>query len=612
MPHRDDDVPRTLTDLVRDRLDRLPAEAGEVLRWGAALGTFISVQRLKELTAMGLEGLIGALQTLERHGLLQAFRGKAGAQGAYTFAHDLVRRAVYAELSEPRRRLMHLRVAQAIHQIDGDKESAAAEIAHHAALAGEASMAAQACVAAGRRCLRLFASADAYGLARRGMRYAAELAEPECTQLMLELSEIKLAARRPDQIEEAARDVELLAERALDQGCLEHARLGFHLLSYLRWEVGDWSAAQAQTLRAELISRSGDEAERVVAMAEAARCLAMLERDLSHAEALLLEASALSARLGIEPVAVPDAVGLLRMHQGRLGEAAQLFGHARALSRRDGDRMGEFQALEHLVMLELQRAAWAEAKALSAELVEIGEKLREGSEAAFAGALLALSQYALGQDGALGDLERAFAALRIVDAKHRLAYALTRAADLHLGRGDAARAKERASEGLQAARLLQRPSEVALALIVLAEADAAMGNTEDVRRHVQALQREPLPSVSAHVRDAARELLKRHGTGAAERRRIGRIAMEHVIVERSFEQPMTPEGVHEIEKGSAWCMQLHNVRRLHSYLSPDGLRMVCLFEAPDAESVRLMSRQMGAPVDRIWTAAILEPPKQNE
>ena len=88
--------------------------------------------------------------------------------------------------------------------------------------------------------------------------------------------------------------------------------------------------------------------------------------------------------------------------------------------------------------------------------------------------------------------------------------------------------------------------------------------------------------------------------------------MEHVIVERSFEQPMTPEGVHEIEKGSAWCMQLHNVRRLHSYLSPDGLRMVCLFEAPDAESVRLMSRQVGAPVDRIWTAAILEPPKQNE
>ena len=138
----------------------------------------------------------------------------------------------------------------------------------------------------------------------------------------------------------------------------------------------------------------------MVALAEAARCLTLLERDLGHAEALVLEAEALATRLGTEPAAIPDAVGMLRLHQGELDAAAERFLHARDLCRREQDRLGEFRALEHLAVLEIQRLRFDEARRLSAELVEIGERLGEGSEAPYARALAALCRYAETADAA--------------------------------------------------------------------------------------------------------------------------------------------------------------------------------------------------------------------
>ena len=37
--------------------------------------------------------------------------------------------------------------------------------------------------------------------------------------------------------------------------------------------------------------------------------------------------------------------------------------------------------------------------------------------------------------------------------------------------------------------------------------------------------------------------------------------------------------------------------------------MICLYEAPDAESVRHVQRQTGMPVQRIWAASLHEPPE---
>jgi hypothetical protein len=170
---------------------------------------------------------------------------------------------------------------------------------------------------------------------------------------------------------------------------------------------------------------------------------------------------------------------MLRQHEGRLEEAAALFEEARQAARREGDAMGEFQALEHLVVLRQERGDWKGARPLAVELDALGEKLREGSEAPFARALLALARRALDEEGAAEALERAIEELRGVDAKLRLAYTLTRAARLDLARGRAPSARERAREARAAAEALARPTEALLAGLTLWRACFDLGEPAD-------------------------------------------------------------------------------------------------------------------------------------
>lgn len=503
-PQSQDAVPSTLRQLVRDRIDRLPADAAEALRWSALLGQTFAVQRLTALAPFEIERVVAALEALERHGLL---RTAAGTQSSsmYAFAHDVVRQVVHAEISEPRRRLMHLRVTKVLQGLSENDERIA-DLAHHAALAGEADIAARACLSAGRRYVRLFAGAEADAIARRGMHYAQQLSQPDQVKLQLELAEVRYTARRPRDTDDASREVEALAQQALDHGCLEHARLGFHILAYLRWEGGDWSDAQRHMMRAEQVSRSGDPRERVVALAEAARCLTMLERDLGHAEALLLEASALATRLGIEPTAIPDALGMLRLHAGQLDEAAQQFAHARDVCRREQDRLGEYRALEHLIVLEMQRQRFDAARLLIAELVGLGERLREGSELPFARALAVVCEYARTED-ARAPLDAALTELRLVDAKQRLSFVLMTAAVADLARADAVRARARAEEALQLAEQLNRPSDVVWARTLLARAAAMLGDHAALAQQQRTLSPCALRGVSAAARAAAKDVL---------------------------------------------------------------------------------------------------------
>jgi DNA-binding SARP family transcriptional activator len=518
--HRRDDAAPTLSTLVRERVARLSPEAAHLLRWAAVLGPTFTLDRLLALVSVDEDTAVTGLEVLERHALVRPDERAPEPREAYVFAHDVVRQAVYGELSGPRRRLMHRRAAAILEAADAG-DDVAAEIAHHAALAGDAALAARACVAAGRRCLHIFANAEAEAFVRRGMRHAEGVADPERVMLQVELQQIAVAARRPERIDETARDIERLAEHAVAQGATKHARLAFHMVGWLRWEHGEWTDAQRFLLQAERVSRGGDDRDRAVAMAEAARCLALLQRDLGDAEALLLEAGALARRFGCELLAVADGLGMLRMHQGRVDEAHDLFARACDLARSQGDRDGEFQALAHRVMLEIERERWREAAGLADELTALAAKLRGGSEGAFARALAALCARAAGSgDGTR--LDASIEELQVADAKHRLAFVLTRAAELARRGGDPAAARVYATAALQAAEALDAPSEMAEARAALAGAAAALGDAKDTERHLDALRGLADRPLSARARiafDAALGRKPAPAPGGRSRRR---------------------------------------------------------------------------------------------
>jgi hypothetical protein len=87
----------------------------------------------------------------------------------------------------------------------------------------------------------------------------------------------------------------------------------------------------------------------------------------------------------------------------------------------------------------------------------------------------------------------------------------------------------------------------------------------------------------------------------------GDLVRTNVIVGHSFEA-QSGFGERELnEVVDMGCFKLHRVRRLRSYLSLDRLRMFSLYEAPDAESVRIAQRQAGLPPDRVWAGTRLAP-----
>jgi hypothetical protein len=82
--------------------------------------------------------------------------------------------------------------------------------------------------------------------------------------------------------------------------------------------------------------------------------------------------------------------------------------------------------------------------------------------------------------------------------------------------------------------------------------------------------------------------------------------MPCVVVERVWEEPAEFAAIQAIEDRGAWRLEMHAVRFVRSYSSADGRRMICIYEAPDAESVRAAQHQAGMPLTRVWTATILE------
>jgi len=91
---------------------------------------------------------------------------------------------------------------------------------------------------------------------------------------------------------------------------------------------------------------------------------------------------------------------------------------------------------------------------------------------------------------------------------------------------------------------------------------------------------------------------------------LAAMATPVVVVERGFGDPVDFADVHALEDRGAWCLEQHRVRFLRSYFASTRRRMVCVYEAPDAEAVRLAQRGAGLPLERAWPAMVYEVGRQ--
>jgi DNA-binding SARP family transcriptional activator/tetratricopeptide (TPR) repeat protein len=472
--------PQALEALLDERLARLGARARELVLWASALGREFEPEVLAGAMGETLAHTAGALGDLERAGLV------VGSGERYAFTHELVRKAAYRQLSGARQRLVHLAIAHAL-AATPDPGAAWGDVVHHASLAGDAALAAEACVAAGDRALKMLARRQARAFAVRGLAHTARLGL-EGLGLRVELLRIAavsaaMDAERQLLLEE---DAEGAVRLARENDRPEIAAKALYALGLLRSARGDFEGTHQVTLGAAEASRASSPAESVPMIANTAFCLAIIERELPKARALLDEAAegARTHRLSVIDVEVGD--GYLAHMEGNLVHARSALERGLSLARSRADAWRQSMALIRLAMIALESSAWDAAQSWAQELRVTAEKLGDGSEGAIADALEALAvRGAHGADGP-ARVDAGIEGLARADAKAMLAYVLTIAAEMAIDDHAYVHADRLAHRALDAARPLGKPSAVILAHAALGRASLGAGDRPSALSHLEA------------------------------------------------------------------------------------------------------------------------------
>jgi DNA-binding SARP family transcriptional activator len=476
----------TIEAVIGGQLARLTDHAREVLLWAAAVARAFRPDDLARAARLDDADLLTALEELERRGLIRPL-----GEDAYDFTHDLVRRATYSTVAQPRRKLLHRHMARAFDAASASDPTRAADVAYHAAHADDFALAARACVSAGERALRLFANVEAAGFAERGLRHIERLAEGEAVEAHLSLLRLRiLAAAGPGMrpLPPLADTVVKVTAAAENQGLHAAVATGHYLLSVLHQDAGDSGKAEASTLRAAAAGRAADETTRAHQLANTARCLLELETEIDRARGMVREATAIAAPRALDLCELHWARGLLHRWDGEAEAAVTSLARALTLAREKEDRWREYKCLTWLAMQQHELGRHAQMEALCAELTDVAERLGE-DETPFVATLQGLAALAEGADHADALLAAALARLRRVDDKSYLAYALNSAASLHLRDGRIEQARTFAAEALAAASAVRRQDEIVMSRAMLGEGAGPAADKQPDRSTVSARAR---------------------------------------------------------------------------------------------------------------------------
>ncbi|MCA0043460.1 ATP-binding protein [Celeribacter litoreus] len=446
----------SLDEALSNRIERLSQPAINLASWASVFGRSIPMEQAVEASGLEVSTALDLIEELERHEITRSLDG-----GTCEFTHDLIRDATYERLSHSRRRLMHGRIADLLARDMETAPDQSVQVMHHAAMSDRHELAARAAVLAGDHALRALANAEAAEIALKGLFHAGKLGPgPARISLLIQLYRCRVLAlsgssteKFPKLVAELETQISLASQHAMAPEVAE----GEYLLSVLYQELGDLEAASRATARAASAASRMKAQKRVRQLANSARCLLELGRDVPKAEELCRDARAFAEEEGIADVEVIWSQGLLAYWQGDLAKAADKLDTALALARDNEDRWRECKCLTWAAMIALERDLPPSAIAFAEDLRTLADKIGEGAMAPLAETFLALAHDdSEALDVALISLERA-------DDKFHLAYALNLAAEKEARQGNRSRAVELATRAYAVADAIDNSNERALA-----------------------------------------------------------------------------------------------------------------------------------------------------
>jgi class 3 adenylate cyclase len=256
-------IPTTIQGILASRIDRLPADEKDLLQTVAVIGTEFTLGVTRAVSGKSdddLDRMLSALQLVEF-----IYEQPAANDVEYTFKHALTHGVAYNSLLAERRKLLHERTGQSIEELYTDRlEDHLTELAYHFDLGGNLPKAVEYHGRAGTKAAQQVAHYEAIGYFTRTLELLRLLPEGAARDrheldLQMGLSWSSFMAKG------SAPELESALFRACELGeqLGENAKLMEALITLAHYKRLDFGLAR------EL-------AERVLAMAQTAKALAML------------------------------------------------------------------------------------------------------------------------------------------------------------------------------------------------------------------------------------------------------------------------------------------------------------------------------------------------
>jgi tetratricopeptide (TPR) repeat protein/class 3 adenylate cyclase len=176
-------VPETVQGVLRTRMDRLPADAREVLRVAAVIGREFSRGVLEDV-APSRDSIAAALEQLKRSGLVQQFA--VVPEAAYRFKHALTQEVAYDSLLEHQRVSLHASVGATIERRHAARLDEHAErLAYHFSRAESWTEAVRYGLLAADRASGLSQNAEALGTLERVATWVMRLPDSDARRDLL-------------------------------------------------------------------------------------------------------------------------------------------------------------------------------------------------------------------------------------------------------------------------------------------------------------------------------------------------------------------------------------------------------------------------------------------
>jgi len=195
-------VPPSIYSLIQARLLRLSDPARRILDAAVAMGRVFEFEVVARAAALSENAALDALDELRAARLIEP----QGADGLhYTFDHSLTMEVAYREVGEPRHRLLHRRVAEALEAIYGKQylDGLAGILAWHFSESGDAPRAAPYALRAAQLAVKIAAWREAIEFYDQTL--AADLPDLERAAILLELGEAHFRAGETAQATETYR-----------------------------------------------------------------------------------------------------------------------------------------------------------------------------------------------------------------------------------------------------------------------------------------------------------------------------------------------------------------------------------------------------------------------